>query len=172
MTTALVVYESLFGDARAIAEAIARGVSETIPATAVEAAQAPRQIGLETGLLVVGGPNHALTMPRPSSRQQAVKQYAFTAAEAERPGLREWLERVECVDGVPAAAFDTRMDHPGFLRHIDRAARAEERQLRRLGCRQLARAEHFLVTSPTGPLRPGEEQRALDWGRTLGALIG
>jgi hypothetical protein len=170
MDTALVVYESLFGNARTVAEAIARGVSERCPAQAVEAGDAPRLLGPGIVLLVVGGPNHRLGMPRPTSRAQAARQYALPHGEAGL-GLREWLAEVERTGGVPAAAFDTRLDHPGFLRRLDRAARTEERLLRRRGCMLLAPSEHFLVTDVAGPLRPGEEDRALAWGRSLGALI-
>src|SRR3954454_21089724 len=88
---ALVVYESVFGDARTIAHAIAEGLSAALPADVVAAAQAPTEIGPDVGLLVVGGPNHAFGMPRPSTREGAVKQYGADIADT-GTGLHEWLE--------------------------------------------------------------------------------
>src|SRR5690242_1896027 len=108
MPRALVVYESIFGDARAIAAAIVEGLSGAIPAEAVPAAEAPAEIGSDVGLLVVGGPNHAFGMPRPSTRQSAEKQHGAVLPDTGH-GLHEWLERVRIPRaGVPAAAFDTR----------------------------------------------------------------
>ena len=69
MVSALVVYESVFGDARAIAHAIAEGLSDAMPVDVRDATEAPAGIGPDVGLLVVGGPNHAFGMPRPSTRQ-------------------------------------------------------------------------------------------------------
>jgi hypothetical protein len=85
-------------------------------------------------------------------------------------GLREWLAALRlAAPGVAAAAFDTRLDHPRFLRRVDRASRIEETLLRRLGFTLVAPAEHFSVTEATGPLAAGEEERAWRWGKTLAA---
>ena len=91
MTRALVVYESVFGGARPIAYAIADGLSASFPTDVLAAAEAPAEIGPEVGLLVVGGPNHAFGMPRPSTREGAVKQYGADIADT-GTGLQEWLE--------------------------------------------------------------------------------
>jgi hypothetical protein len=171
VTRALVVYESVFGDARTIAHAIADGLSESLPAEVLAAGEAPQEVGADIGLLVVGGPNHAFGMPRPSTREGAVKQYGADIADT-GTGLHEWLEAVR-VDrpGTPAAAFDTRIGgHPVLVR-MDRAARTEEKLLRALGAAVVAPAEHFFVADAKGPLVEGEEERARGWGRTLGALV-
>jgi hypothetical protein len=89
MLRALVVYESVFGDARTIAHAIADGLSAFVPADVVAAADAPAEMGPDVGLLVVGGPNHAFGMPRPSTREGAVKQYGANIRDT--AGLHEWL---------------------------------------------------------------------------------
>src|SRR4051794_12297010 len=112
MTRALVVYESMFGDARAIAEAITDGLAESVPAEVIAASEPPAEPGPDVALLVVGGPTHLLGMPRPSSREGAVKQHGAEIADT-TSGLHEWLETVR-VPGptIPAAAFDTRPHHP------------------------------------------------------------
>src|SRR4051794_11977274 len=124
MARALVVYESVFGDARAVAHAVADGLSATIPADVVAAAAAPTEEGPDVALLVVGGPHHPLGMPRPATRNGAVQQYGAEIADT-GAGLHEWLEAVRLPEGIPAAAFDTRgSGHPVLVR-MDRAARTE-----------------------------------------------
>jgi hypothetical protein len=167
MTRALVVFESLFGDARAIAHAIADGLSPTIPTDVVAAADAPAEVPGDVRLLVVGGPNHALSMPRPSTREGAMKQYGAEVADPSR-GLHEWLDAVRVVgQDTRAAAFDTRSDHPKLLVKMDHASRTEEKLLRRHGLRIVAPAEHFYVADAKGPLLDGEQDRARQWGASL-----
>jgi len=166
MTNALVVYESLFGDAHTIANAIAAGLSTTMSVTVVDAREAPDEFGPDVDLLVVGGPNHQFGMPRPRTRGQAERQM-----EAKFPsthdGLREWLHRLHQGGGVPAAAFDLRLTHPGFLHHLDHASGQEEELLRDHGFDVIAPAEHFAVVDTAGPLQDGEVDRAKAWGATL-----
>ena len=63
--TALVVYESIYGNTRAIAEAIAEGLGGAAVATVQ---QAPQDLG-DCDLLVVGSPTHVHSMPTTRSRQ-------------------------------------------------------------------------------------------------------
>ncbi|MGY1712215.1 flavodoxin family protein [Geodermatophilus sp. SYSU D00758] len=168
MTRALVVYESLFGNARTIARAVADGLSGQLPATVVAAAEAPTRIGSEVALLVVGGPNHAMAMPRRATREGAVRDHPELHLATVDVGLREWLGELSLeAPGLAAAAFDTRMDHPRMLVHLDHASRTEERLLTDRGCRLVAPAEHFRVTAAEGPLQAGEEDRAREWGAAL-----
>ena len=171
MTRAVVVYESLFGDARTIAQAIADGLSPSFPVDVLPATDAPAEIGPDVGLLVVGGPNHALGMPRPSTREGAVKQFGADIPDT-GAGLHEWLEAVRMPDrGIPAAAFDTRGSGHPMLSRMDHAARTEEKLLGKLGARVVAPAEHFYVADTKGPLVAGEEDRARRWGRSLAELV-
>jgi len=172
MTRALVVYESVFGDARAIAHAIAAGLGAALPADVVAAADASVAVDPDVGLLVVGGPNHAFGMPRPSTRQSAVDQNQARIADTQA-GLHEWLGRARLARrGVLAAAFDTRTAGHPVLTRLDHAGRTEERLLARLGADVIAPAEHFAVSGTEGPLVEGEEERARSWGRVLAELVG
>ncbi|MBT8225407.1 MAG: flavodoxin [Dactylosporangium sp.] len=171
MRRAMVVYESLFGNARAIAYAIAEGLSEALPAEPVAAGHAPATIGPDVGLLVVGGPNHQFGMPRRASRRQAAQDLG-AQIDPEAGGLREWLAHLtHRVQGGSAAAFDTRLDHPRILPYVDHASRREQRFLRRRGFVLVAPAEHFFVTSMTGPLVIGETDRAQRWGQALAEMV-
>jgi hypothetical protein len=170
MTGAVVVYESLFGDAERIARAVAEGLSEHFDVEVVAARDAPLEFGPDVLLLVVGGPNHAFSMPRPSTRTEAVTKYG---AEVANPnvGLHEWLDQARPAHGIAAAAFDTRMDRPRLVTGLDHAARTEEKLLHKLGATLAAPAEHFHVVDPKGPLADGEEDRASQWGRALAELV-
>jgi hypothetical protein len=117
-------------------------------------------------LLVVGGPNHGLGLPRQATRESAADQYGADIEDT-GTGLHEWLEAVRLPAGVRAAAFDTRMDHPKVVVAFDHASRTEEKLLKKHDATIVAPAEHFRVTDVEGPLADGEEERASRWGRTL-----
>jgi hypothetical protein len=167
MTRALIVYESIFGDARAIAD----GLAGAMPADVVAAADVLSEIDPAVGLLVVGRPNHALGMPRPRTRQSAVDQNGADIPDT-GTGLHEWLDGARLAwRGTPAAAFDTRGSGHPVLTRMDHAAKAEEKLLGKLEATIVAPAEHFFVAGTQGPLAAGEEDRACYWGRVLGELV-
>jgi hypothetical protein len=87
-------------------------------------------------------------------------------------GIREWLESVDVRSSeAAAAAFDTTLDSPRWLRYFGGAGSKAARCLRRLGFRVVAKPECFWVTGTTGPLLDGEEERARQWGETLATTV-
>ena len=170
MARALVVYESMYGDAHRIADAIATSLRQQLPTDVVAAAEAPTEIDGDIAMLVVGGPTHITGMPRQSTRESVNKE-GDVHINNTAVGLHEWLEAVTLPAGLSAAAFDTRMDHPKLLVKLDHAARIEEKLLKRHGANLVAPAEHFLVKDAKGPLADGEEDRASRWGRTLAEKV-
>ena len=68
---ALVVYESMYGDAQTIAAAIAEGLSSHLDVSMCEVGSAPSPVPTDIALLVVGGPTHAMTLSRSSTRRGA-----------------------------------------------------------------------------------------------------
>jgi hypothetical protein len=170
MATAVVVFESLFGDAEKIARAVAEGLSSHLDVDLVAARDAPHQLGNDVRLLVVGGPNHAMGMPRPSTRKGAVEQYGASGVNA-TAGLHEWLDAATVAGGISAAAFDTRMDHPKLITKLDHASKTEEKLLHKMGASLVAPAEHFFVVDAKGPLAAGEEDRARQWGAALAEIV-
>lgn len=171
MATAVVVYESLFGDAEKIARAVADGLATHLDVEVMAAKDAPPELGADVRLIVVGGPNHATGMPRPSTRKGAVESYGAGAVADTSTGLHEWLEAATAPGGISAAAFDTRMDHPKLITKLDHASRTEEKLLHKLGANLVAPAEHFLVADAKGPLVGGEEDRARLWGRAIAEIL-
>ncbi|MFC4119850.1 flavodoxin family protein [Nonomuraea zeae] len=165
---ALVVYESMYGNTRQIAEAVADGLGTRMRVVVVEVGSAPRLVGGEVGLLVVGGPTHAFSMSRSSTRQSAAQQ-ATGPLVSRGDGVREWLAALSTSSAALAsAAFDTRIAKP---RMPGSAARGVARRLRRLGIRSVAPAESFYVMGTQGPLADGELERAKQWGEHLAASV-
>ncbi|HZC27342.1 MAG TPA: flavodoxin domain-containing protein [Actinopolymorphaceae bacterium] len=169
MSTALVVYESMFGNTAAIAKAVAAGLAATTSVDIVEVADAPTHLDEQVRLLVVGGPTHVFGMSRPSTRRSAAEQSAGRDVQT-RLGIREWLDELDATSTqIAFATFDTKVKKPLVA---GSAARSAARRLRRLGFRRACRPTNFYVTATTGPLASGETERATRWGGTLAAELG
>jgi hypothetical protein len=163
----LVVYESMYGNTRQVAEAIADGCRRAGPAGTVRAADFDPGTLAELDLLVLGGPTHAWSMSRPNTRQAAITNPGSgrppVEAALEETGIRELLERLPR-PSCPVAVYDTRIGGPALL--TGRASAAIGRRLRRLGIRPIGKPRSFLVNR-VSQLRPGELERAKLWGIEL-----
>lgn len=164
---ALVVYESMFGNTRAVAYAVAQGLEKWVPVDVAEVGSAPIVVGEEISLLIVGGPTHAFGMTRDSTRQDAATK-GSSPMVSKGEGIREWLTKLTpAPDGRLAATFDTKLNKswlPGS------AAKAAYKRLRWLRFRMATAPESFFVTDTTGPLVDGELERATAWGEQIGAV--
>lgn len=162
---AIVVFESLWGNTAQIAQAIARGIERAAPVELVNAENAPTH--LETyDLVVVGGPTHAFSMSRASTRESAVQS---KQAPVVTRGIREWLDEVSDVfHPIMAVTFDTKVESPRLPGSAAKAARGD---LRALGFDVSTPSQTFRVHGYEGPLVDGELVRAEEWGATLGALV-
>ena len=85
---------------------------------------------------------------------------------ADGQGLRDWLTGLGQIH-TRGAAFDTRLAGAPML--TGRASKTIAKLLERQGIALLAPAESFMVTKDN-QLRPGEQDRAGQWGRELAAL--
>jgi hypothetical protein len=165
-----VIYESMFGNTKTIGDAIAeglRGAGEVRVGTVDEIA--PDTVG-DADLIVVGGPTQSRGMAKPNARETAAKNRALEKFGPILPGresLRGWLGKLPEGHGV-VAAFDTRFDKATFL--TGSAAREIAGTLARKGY-TLAESQSFFVTKTGGPLAVGELERAVAWGRELGAKV-
>jgi hypothetical protein len=139
---ALVVFESVYGNTRHIAEAVADGLRGSIPTELMRVGDAFDVDLSDVQLLVVG---------------------------AQGPGVREWLHRLPRQRGCRGVAFDTRFDKPKLLTGC--ASRSIQRGLHAAGFPAFGEPHSFLVTGTAGPLAFGEIERAREWGEAMGRMI-
>lgn len=162
---AVIVVESMFGNTRQVASAIAEGLATATEVSLAAPWEAPETAHLldEADLVVVGGPTHAFGMSRKGTRRVAIHQGA--SDNGELVGIREWLAAAHPPRrGTAAAAFDTRLQKHGGP---GSAAHAALRALRHRGFRVLAPPNSFWVEATPGPLKKGERTRAYAWGTFL-----
>lgn len=164
----IIVCESWFGNTRRVAEAIAEELARHGEAEVVSVSDELESLdGVD--LLVVGGPTHVHGMSSAMSRKAALDQAEAAGADA-GPGIRGRLDALPHVDGLRAAAFDTRIDKSVVL--VGSAARGIAKRLRRHGFELVAPPESFFVLDAQGPLADGELERAAEWARSLAAAVG
>ena len=171
---AAIVYESLYGNTRAIAEAIAQGLGGTAETQVIQVSDAGTREPPETDLLVVGGPTHIHGMSRKPMWELAVKDALehpekglMPDSPAGGPNLRAWFAALDRTKGK-AAAFDTRLEGNELL--TGHASKGIAKRLRQHGFDVVAEPASFLVDD-TNQLLPGELDRAREWGRTLGSAL-
>ena len=168
---ALVVFESMFGNTHTVAERIGRGLGTDVDVTVLRVGEVIERSVDDVDLVVVGGPTHvhgmSRHMSRTSAREQADKDPDLTLEpEADGPGLRDWFDVLGHVDGIRAAAFDTRIDAPEIL--TGHASHSIAKRLRKHGFDLVADPESFLVDKENR-LLPGEDERAAEWGEAVAA---
>jgi hypothetical protein len=170
---AIVVYESMFGATRTIAESIAQGLGTAATVRVIRAADADLAALDGADLLVVGGPTHAWSMPRPRTRKGApgyVRKpgsgLVLEPGADMRPGVREWLDALPAVP-MAAAAFDTRFKAPSLF--TGRASKAIARSLTRHGAVLSLPPVSFLVDKKSH-LLAAETERARAWGARLASV--
>ena len=167
----LVVYESMYGNTRRIAEAIGSGLGTNFDVVPVREATPDRVATAD--LLVVGGPTHVRGISRPSSRKAAGDAAGKPGstltleAGANGLGLREWFASLGTLS-CQAAAFDTRVDMPALF--SGRAAPRIARLLRHNGAHLIAPPHSFLVDKQNR-LLDGEYNRAHMWGEDLARAL-
>jgi len=170
----VIVYESMFGCTRKIADAIAEGFGAGTDVRVLNVAEADPEVIDDAALLVVGGPTQAWGMSWPSTRRGAPLHVRKPGSDLTLqpgadtgPGVREWLASVGQVHAL-AAAFDTRIKSPVLL--TGQASRGISRQLTRHGLRVVAEPESFLVDKGSH-LLPAQIDRARAWGARLAATV-
>ena len=166
---ALVLYESMFGNSELVARAVGEGLARHLDVEVRDVTECtPGVIPEDVDLLVAGGPTHAFSMTRPSTREDAVRQGAHQGLVAR--GLREWLDGLPAdLRRLPFVAFDTRVSRA--RRVPGSAARSAARALRRRHGRIVAPTESFYVDDVAGPLAGDELTRARQWGERVGASV-
>lgn len=172
---ALVVYESMYGNTRKIAQAVAEGISERLAVKTVEVGDAALEVPDDVDLIVVGGPTHAHGMSRSGTRESAANQFAKPLV-SDGIGIREWLDAIRPpARRVHAAAFDTRARIPAWA--SGSAANGYAKLLEGSGFRLVDKPRSFFIQTKAEPvddlLAEGELDQARAWGLALAiALVG
>jgi Flavodoxin len=170
---ALVVYESMYGNTRKIAQAIAEGISEGLEVKSIEVGDAALEIPDDVDLLVVGGPTHAHGMSRTATRASAATQFAKPLV-SDGIGIREWLDAVRPpIRRIHAAAFDTRARIPAWA--SGSAANGFAKLLEGSGFRLIQKPRSFFIQTKAEPvddlLATGELEQARAWGLALATAL-
>lgn len=171
---AVVVYESMYGNTHAVANAIAEGLRPTFDVVVAPVGEADQGKVSSADLLVVGGPTHVHGLSTAMSRKAAADTAAKPEDEheldpdAEGPGLRDWFDNLLPGSRHRAAAFDTRMDASPVL--TGRASKGVARRLRKHDFELVVEPESFLVDKHDH-LLDGEAERARSWGQQLAAQL-
>lgn len=152
----LIVYDSVHGNTRRVAEAIAAACREA-GEVRLERADGLEDLELRgEELLFVGGPTHRQTLS---------------------PAMRTLLDHTgrTALRGVRAASFDTRYEMPRWLIRLSAGTAADKiaGRIRGRGARLAVPPESFLIERDVeGPLLEGELERAEAWARTVLGTVG
>ena len=170
---AVVTFESVYGNTRAVAEAIADGLRPVGDVAVLSHHEVDPALASDADLVVVGAPTHMHGLPTSMSRKMAAhaaeeEGAPLDAGATAGPGIRSWLSD-QSGGGRRAAAFDTRADGRPAL--TGSAARGIAKRLRRCGFELVADPESFLVEDAEGPLMDGELDRAREWGSAIAAQL-
>lgn len=168
---AVIVYESMFGSTKMVADAIGEGLADYAEVLVVPVTLADAHTLDGADLVVVGAPTHTHGMSRPRTRKMAgalarkrESKVELVPGAVSGSGVREWLESLGRLE-VAGAAFDTRLQ--GLPAFTGRASKSIQRLLAHHGARIAASSESFLVDKTPGPLAKGEVGRARAWGERL-----
>jgi flavodoxin len=146
----VVIYDSQYGNTRLLAEAIAAELAAVGTVDIENARNEDVTLPPDLTLLVVGGP---------------------TQVHGVSPPLRGQLDTIarHRLDGVQAAAFDTRGRGPRFL--TGAASVGIAKRLEQKGAQLVLEPESFLVEGAEGPLVEGELERARAWAHDVLGML-
>ena len=165
----VIIYESLYGNTRRVAEELVRVARAEGDVDMVAAEEAGPDVADGADLVLVGGPTHIHGLSWKATRQGGASDAAVDGErapgiDAAGPGLRDWFHRVGRVDGIASAAFDTRFDGPECL--TGRASLGISRRLRHHGFTEVAAPKSFVVDKEN-TLLDGEIARAHQWALSV-----
>lgn len=158
--SAIVVYESHWGNTAAIARAIAEGIGAD--ARALSTGEAVGDLVSGADLIVAGAPLLGFRLPTDAmAKGLNAGQGGGKQPDTSQPTMRSWLSGLPR-GTAPVAAFETRIWwSPGS------AAKSILSSLQQSGYRPIAKPQKFLVKAARGPLKDGELERAKAWGAEL-----
>ena len=164
----VIIYETVHGNTRKVAEELARVARRHGPTEIVPVGDAPADLLEGADLVLIGGPTHVHGMSWSATRQGGGPTGEGAEHPAGRdvpgPGLRDWFRHLGREQHPAAAAFDTRSEGPGIL--TGRASLGISRRLRHYGFQEVAAPRSFLV-GRDDVLEDGELDRACEWAESV-----
>ncbi|UCH05651.1 MAG: flavodoxin-like domain-containing protein [Candidatus Thorarchaeota archaeon] len=157
MTRAIVLYHSLFGNTRAVAEFLAKGLERAgieVDCLSIDDVDINQISNYD--FLAIGGPTHILRMSKP---------------------MQEFLEKLESIDlrGLRGFAFDTRnesrMNKKSLLGLENSAARRIEGKMKRMKVRIIRPRRSAIVEGREGPLDEDVQSVFAKIGNEIGKAI-
>ncbi len=145
----LVIYDSMYGNTEIIAKSIAEGISGDVKV--MKAGDAGISDISDVDLLVVGSPTQGGRQTKP--------------AEAFLNAISGQIKK-----GTKIAVFDTRMPAK-WVKIFGFAAGKLADFFKKEGFEPVVPPEPFMVESAKGPLKEGEQVRALEWGRNIKNIL-
>lgn len=141
----LVVYDSLYGNTKTIAQTIGDAIPDEVEVLHVGDAKSSELEAYD--LLVAGAPTHGA---RPS------------------PDMQAFLDQIQApaLKGIKVAGFDTRMTNK-LITLFGTAAPKIAKALQKKGGTLVGAPGGFYVTGGEGPLKEGEVERAAAWAKGL-----
>lgn len=155
----LVVYDSLYGNTEKIAMAIAEGINGANEVETVHVKKVDYEALGGVDLFIIGTPTHG---GRPT------------------PDIQAFVDRIsrEGLKNASFSTFDTRFSAKDssagmrlLMRMIGYAADKVAKKFENEHCHLISPAEGFFVVGKEGPLKEGELERAIKWGKTLGSRL-
>lgn len=163
----VVVYESMFGNTKTVAEDIAAGLGETEEVRIGSVDEIAPDGLRDAALIVIGGPTQSRGLARPETRRSlaGAARLKYGPVLPGRLSLAGWLDQLG-PGATRAAAFDTRFGQPMLI--SGSASKLIANRLQSKGYSLVSR-QSFIVRGTGGPLADGERARARTWGRELAA---
>lgn len=157
MSRALVLYHSLFGNTKAIAISLAKGIEESaIAADCLSIDEVDISQIQNYDFLAIGGPTHMIGLSKP---------------------MKAFLTKLRSVNlrGMKGFSFDTRnhsrLNKKRWIMMENSAARRIEGKMKRMKIKIIQPRQSAIVCGREGPLEPGVEERFKELGKGIGIIL-
>ncbi|MHA1935801.1 MAG: flavodoxin family protein [Candidatus Thorarchaeota archaeon] len=157
MTKALIVYDSLFGNTKTVAEYLAKGIEESgIEVDCMHINDIETEQIVEYDFLAIGGPTHMINVSKP---------------------MKSFLDKLSSIDlrGKSGFSFDTRvvsrMNSRRWFILENSAAKRIESRMKKMKISIFRNRESAIVDGREGPLASEVEDTFVGIGREIGISL-
>jgi flavorubredoxin len=153
-----VLHHSLYGNTKAIAISLAKGIEESaIAADCLSIEEVDISQIQNYDFLAIGGPTHMIGLSKP---------------------MKAFLKKLKSVNlrGMKGLSFDTRnhsrLNKKRWLMLENSAARRIEGKMKRMKIDIIQPRQSAIVHGREGPLEPGMEEQFRELGKAIGTILG